>query len=269
MLSKRQAPQAGTGRVVEAGSSYLPVSSQSPAGCRPAGPRRCGAGLRPGRCPPPVDQAVRVLHAGHARQAVLLRPHARTRPAPRAFIAQADVAHLARLHQAGQRAAAGRGWRCAGPWRGRSTGAEDRPRCGWASGSGTGRSHRSAAGAGCRHRPGRCGRAAGRRAVAHPGHAARRPGHLGGQHHRWRTPGRRPATRPMMVSVAPKVSRRAGTAYISAVSMKLMPPRRARGRGSRARGSSTCSPKVMVPRQMGLTRRSLLPHPANARRHPV
>ncbi len=64
---------------------------------------------------------------------------------------------------------------------------------------------------------------------------------------------------PMMVSVAPKVSARVGTEYISAVSMKLMPRSSERSRMAWAVGSSTCSPKVMVPRQMGVTCRSLWP----------
>ncbi len=74
-----------------------------------------------------------------------------------------------------------------------------------------------------------------------------------------RRPGRAASQRPMMASVAPQVSRRAGTAYISAVSMKFTPRSTARSRMAWAVGSSTCSPKVMVPRQMGVTRRSLCP----------
>jgi hypothetical protein len=62
-----------------------------------------------------------------------------------------------------------------------------------------------------------------------------------------------------MVSVVPKVSARGGTEYISAVSMKLMPRSTARSRMACASRSFTCSPKVMVPRQMGVTRRSLWP----------
>jgi hypothetical protein len=61
----------------------------------------------------------------------------------------------------------------------------------------------------------------------------------------------------MMVSVAPQVSARAGTAYISAVSMKLTPRSSERLRMVWAVASSTCSPKVMVPRQIGVTCRSL------------
>ncbi|MNT99396.1 hypothetical protein D3C72_2422290 [compost metagenome] len=61
----------------------------------------------------------------------------------------------------------------------------------------------------------------------------------------------------MMVSVAPKVSALAGTAYISAVSMKFTPPASERARMSWESDSLTCSPKVMVPRQMGVTCRSL------------
>ena len=64
---------------------------------------------------------------------------------------------------------------------------------------------------------------------------------------------------PMMVSVAPKVSLRAGTAYISAVSRKSTPRSSERLRMVWAVASFTCSPKVMVPRQMGVTRKSLWP----------
>ena len=62
---------------------------------------------------------------------------------------------------------------------------------------------------------------------------------------------------PMMVSVAPQVSARAGTAYISAVSTKLTPRSSERLRMACEVASSTCSPKVIVPRQMGVTCRSL------------
>lgn len=55
------------------------------------------------------------------------------------------------------------------------------------------------------------------------------------------------------------VSARAGTAYISAVSRKFTPRSTARSRMAWALASSTCSPKVMVPRQMGETCRSLRP----------
>jgi hypothetical protein len=65
-------------------------------------------------------------------------------------------------------------------------------------------------------------------AGAHPGHAARRAGHLGGQHQLLARAGRAVNQLPMMVSVAPQVSARAGTAYISAVSMKLTPRSSAR-----------------------------------------
>lgn len=58
---------------------------------------------------------------------------------------------------------------------------------------------------------------------------------------------------PMIFSVALKVSARAGTEYISAVSMKLTPRSSALSRMLCAMDSSTCSPKVMVPRQMGVT----------------
>ena len=74
-----------------------------------------------------------------------------------------------------------------------------------------------------------------------------------------RAPGRRANQLPMMVSVAPKVSARAGTEYISAASRKLTPRSRERSRIEWAVASSTCSPKVMVPRQTGVTCRSLLP----------
>jgi hypothetical protein len=63
----------------------------------------------------------------------------------------------------------------------------------------------------------------------------------------------------MMVSVEPQVSARAGTEYISAVSMKLTPRSSERSRMAWEVFSSTCSPKVMVPRQMGVTCRSLEP----------
>ena len=75
----------------------------------------------------------------------------------------------------------------------------------------------------------------------------------------WRAPGFLANQLPMMVSVAPQVSARAGTAYISAVSMKLTPRSSERSRMAWALASSTCSPKVMVPRQMGVTCRSLWP----------
>ena len=71
-----------------------------------------------------------------------------------------------------------------------------------------------------------------------------------------RTPGRDLNQRPMMVSVAPKVASRAGTAYISAVSKKSTPRSTALSMMRWAWASSTCSPNVMVPRQMGLTRRA-------------
>jgi hypothetical protein len=91
-----------------------------------------------------------------------------------------------------------------------------------ASGSGTGRSHRSAGGAGWlrtrpRCRPPSCRRLRESRACR------ARAGHLGGQHHLLAHAGFLANQLPMMVSVAPKVSARAGTEYISAVSMKLTP----------------------------------------------
>ena len=64
---------------------------------------------------------------------------------------------------------------------------------------------------------------------------------------------------PMMVSVAPQVSALAGTEYISAASMKLTPRSSERSRMAWALASLTCSPKVMVPRQMGVTCRPLAP----------
>lgn len=75
----------------------------------------------------------------------------------------------------------------------------------------------------------------------------------------WRAPGRRANHSPMMVSVAPLVSALAGTAYISAVSMKLTPAATARSRMAWASSWPTCSPKVMVPRQTGHTDKSLRP----------
>jgi hypothetical protein len=76
---------------------------------------------------------------------------------------------------------------------------------------------------------------------------------------RSRMPGRLASQLPMMVSVAPKVSARAGTEYISAVSRKFTPRSTERSRMACDVASSTCSPKVMVPRQMGGTRRALCP----------
>ena len=75
----------------------------------------------------------------------------------------------------------------------------------------------------------------------------------------WRMPGRALSQWPMKVSVAPQVGALGGTGYISAVSRKLMPRSMARSMMACEVGSSTCSPKVMVPRQMGVTRRSLVP----------
>ena len=72
-----------------------------------------------------------------------------------------------------------------------------------------------------------------------------------------RRPGRAASQRPRMASVAPQVAARAGTGYISAASMKFTPRAMARSRMAWASASATCSPKVMVPRQMGVTRRSL------------
>ena len=75
----------------------------------------------------------------------------------------------------------------------------------------------------------------------------------------WRAPGRWANQRPKMVSVEPQVSARAGTEYISAVSRKFTPRSSERSRIAKEVASSTCSPKVMVPRQMGVTCRSLWP----------
>jgi hypothetical protein len=77
--------------------------------------------FRPGRCPRAVDQAVGVLHAGHARQAVLFGQAHELVHAIGRFIGQADVAHLAGLDQRPGPPAA-RGWRFAAcPWPGRNT----------------------------------------------------------------------------------------------------------------------------------------------------
>ena len=75
----------------------------------------------------------------------------------------------------------------------------------------------------------------------------------------WRLPGLALNQLPMMVSVAPKVSARAGTAYISAVSQKYTPRSSERLKIACASASFTCSPNVMVPRQMGDTFKSLRP----------
>ena len=64
---------------------------------------------------------------------------------------------------------------------------------------------------------------------------------------------------PMTVSVEPQVSAFAGTEYISAASRKLTPRTSERSRMAWASASLTCSPKVMVPRQMGVTCRPLWP----------
>ena len=71
---------------------------------------------------------------------------------------------------------------------------------------------------------------------------------------RWRMPGRWRSQRPMKVSVAPAVAALGGTGYISAVSRKVTPRSTARSSMACASASPTCSPKVMVPRQMGGTR---------------
>jgi len=75
----------------------------------------------------------------------------------------------------------------------------------------------------------------------------------------WRAPGVLCSHWPMIFSVVWKVSGLGGTAYSSAVSRKLMPRARAWFRMAWLAGVSTCSPKVMVPRQMGLTCSSLVP----------
>jgi hypothetical protein len=95
-------------------------------------------------------------------------------------------------------------------------------------------------------------------AGAHPGHAARRARDLGGQHHLLARA--RVFRKPVAddgLGGATGLGLRAGTAYISAVSMKLTPRSSERFRMAWALASSTCSPKVMVPRQMGVTCRSL------------
>ena len=61
---------------------------------------------------------------------------------------------------------------------------------------------------------------------------------------------------PMMVSVAPQVSALVGTEYTSAVSQKWTPRASARSMMACEVASSTCSPKVMVPKQMGPTFKS-------------
>src|SRR5574343_923248 len=65
--------------------------------------------------------------------------------------------------------------------------------------------------------------------------------------------------RPTMLSDAPQVSRRGGTAYISAVSKKLMPCSMARSSWAWASASAVCSPKVIVPRQISGTVKWLRP----------
>ena len=75
----------------------------------------------------------------------------------------------------------------------------------------------------------------------------------------WRAEGCFSNQLPSMVSVAPKVSARAGTEYISAASIKLMPRSCAQSRMLCAAAWLTCSPNVMVPRQMGVTCRPLWP----------
>ena len=51
----------------------------------------------------PIYQRVWVLHRGHTRQAVLVSQPHELAHAPRRFVGQADVPHLARLDQPGQR----------------------------------------------------------------------------------------------------------------------------------------------------------------------
>jgi len=65
---------------------------------------------------------------------------------------------------------------------------------------------------------------------------------------------------PRIVSVAPQVSARAGTEYISAASRKWIPRSIERSRMLCAVASSTCSPNVIVPRQMGGTCSALAPN---------
>ena len=64
---------------------------------------------------------------------------------------------------------------------------------------------------------------------------------------------------PMMVSLRPKVSARAGKEYISAVSMKVTPAATAMSSCRWASASVFCSPNVMVPRQTRLTMMSVRP----------
>ena len=74
-----------------------------------------------------------------------------------------------------------------------------------------------------------------------------------------RTPGCLVNQFPKIVSVAPKVSALVGTEYISDVSKKFTPRSRERSRIACESASLTCSPKVIVPKQIGVTRKSLLP----------
>ena len=74
-----------------------------------------------------------------------------------------------------------------------------------------------------------------------------------------RTPGCLANQLPKIVSVEPQVSALAGTEYISAVSKKFTPRARDLSKIACESASLTCSPKVIVPKQMGVTRKSLLP----------
>ena len=69
----------------------------------------------------------------------------------------------------------------------------------------------------------------------------------------WRVPGLLENQLPRILSVDPQVSALAGTEYISAVSKKFTPNSKERSKIEWASFSATCSPKVMVPKQMGVT----------------
>ena len=178
-----------------------------------------------------ADQAVHVLHRGDARQAVLLGQAHELVHAIGRLVGQADVAHLALLDQLVQRLEllVDGGLRCA-PWSGRSTSRRTSARCARASGSGRGRSRRSSGAAAT------CSQDAMMSAAVMPapsrtqGMPREGPATLVASTSFSRMPGCLANQLPMMVSVAPKVSLRAGTEYISAVSMKLMPRSSARSR---------------------------------------
>ena len=87
-------------------------------------------------------------------------------------------------------------------------------------------------------------------AFAHPGHATRRASHLGGQHQLWRAPGSWQNQLPMMVSVAPK-SRPVRAPNTSGRVDEVDAARQRVAEDGVESASLTCSPNVMVPRQMG------------------